>query len=179
MKATEAAPDVAEIIAVRKLDERPESTPAKIEALADTNVLSESVADPMIQTARFRNVLAHTSGDVIDHQPCTTHFRIWIDTAGFSSRSTPTSTRQECSITEVSITAVPKKGVSPPTQLTDVLGVGGSTLHYHLSKLLSTRERTTIQTITDAQESPTPFSLIHRISLPNSFIPHIAFQHLS
>lgn len=68
VKATEAALDIAEVIAVHELDERPESNPAKIESLADANVLSESVAHPMIQTARFRNVLAHTYGDVIDHQ---------------------------------------------------------------------------------------------------------------
>jgi uncharacterized protein with HEPN domain len=44
------------------------ATEAALELLANTDVLSESVADSMIQTARFRNVLAHTYGDVIDHQ---------------------------------------------------------------------------------------------------------------
>lgn len=68
VKATEAALDIAEVIVATELDERPSSNPAKIKLLADTDVLSESVADSMIQTARFRNVLAHTYGDVIDHQ---------------------------------------------------------------------------------------------------------------
>lgn len=68
VKATEAALDIAEVIVATELDERPSSNPTKIKVLADTDVLSESVADSMIQTARFRNVLAHTYGDVIDHQ---------------------------------------------------------------------------------------------------------------
>ncbi len=68
VKATEAALDIAEVIVATELDERPSSNPAKIKLLANTDVLSESVADSMIQTARFRNVLAHTYGDVIDHQ---------------------------------------------------------------------------------------------------------------
>jgi uncharacterized protein YutE (UPF0331/DUF86 family) len=68
VKATEAALDIAEVIVAAELDERPNSNPAKVKLLADTDVLSESVADSMIQTARFRNVLAHTYGDVIDHQ---------------------------------------------------------------------------------------------------------------
>jgi uncharacterized protein YutE (UPF0331/DUF86 family) len=68
VKATEAALDIAEVIVATELDERPSSNPTKIKLLADTDVLSESVADSMIQTARFRNVLAHTYGDVIDHQ---------------------------------------------------------------------------------------------------------------
>lgn len=68
VKATEATLDIAEVIAVHELDEQPDSNPAKIQALANANVLSESVRYSMIQTARFRNVLAHTYGDVIDHQ---------------------------------------------------------------------------------------------------------------
>jgi uncharacterized protein YutE (UPF0331/DUF86 family) len=68
VKATEATLDIAEVIAVNELDEQPDSNPAKIQALANANVLSESVRYSMIQTARFRNVLAHTYGDVIDHQ---------------------------------------------------------------------------------------------------------------
>ena len=68
VKATEAALDIAEVIVATELDEQPSSNPAKIKLLANTDVLSESVADSMIQTARFRNVLAHTYGDVIDHQ---------------------------------------------------------------------------------------------------------------
>ncbi len=59
VKATEAALDTVEVIVATGLDERPSSNPARIKPLADTDVLSESVADSMIQTARFRNVLTH------------------------------------------------------------------------------------------------------------------------
>mgnify|MGYP002761004551 CR=1 FL=1 len=36
-------------------------------ALADLDVLATDTAEKMAQAARFRNVLAHTYGDVIDH----------------------------------------------------------------------------------------------------------------
>jgi uncharacterized protein YutE (UPF0331/DUF86 family) len=67
VKATEAALDIAETIVVHRADDRPKSNPGTMHALAEAGVLEVETADSMAAAARFRNVLAHTYGDVIDH----------------------------------------------------------------------------------------------------------------
>jgi len=67
VKTTEAVLDIAETIVVHERDVHPESNPAAMIALADLDVLKPETAEEMAQAARFRNVLAHTYGDVIDH----------------------------------------------------------------------------------------------------------------
>jgi len=67
VKATEATLDIAETIVVHERGNCPESNPATMRALAEVGVLDETTAESMAQAARFRNVLAHIYGDVIDH----------------------------------------------------------------------------------------------------------------
>jgi uncharacterized protein YutE (UPF0331/DUF86 family) len=67
VKTTEAVLDIAETIVVHERGAHPESNPAAMMALADLDVLATDTAEEMAQAARFRNVLAHTYGDVIDH----------------------------------------------------------------------------------------------------------------
>lgn len=66
VKATEAALDIAETLVVHERGTRPESNPATMVALADVGVLDDDTAESMARAARFRNVLAHTYGDIID-----------------------------------------------------------------------------------------------------------------
>ena len=68
VKATEAALDIAEAIAVHELEKRPESNPETVRALNEAGVIDGRITEQMVQTARFRNVLAHTYGQVIDHE---------------------------------------------------------------------------------------------------------------
>lgn len=67
VKATEAALDIAETLVVNERGSCPESNPATMRVLADVCAVSETTAEEMARAARFRNVLAHTYGDVIDH----------------------------------------------------------------------------------------------------------------
>jgi uncharacterized protein YutE (UPF0331/DUF86 family) len=66
VKMTEAALDIAETICKHERGLVPESNPATMRALADFDVLDADDAADMAKAARFRNVLAHTYGDVID-----------------------------------------------------------------------------------------------------------------
>lgn len=67
VKTTEAVLDIAETLVVHERGEHPESNPAAMLTLAECGVLESDTAERMAQAARFRNVLAHTYGDVIDH----------------------------------------------------------------------------------------------------------------
>jgi len=67
VKATEAALDIAETLVVHERGTHPESNPGTMAALGDAGILRDETARLMAQAARFRNVLAHTYGDVIDH----------------------------------------------------------------------------------------------------------------
>jgi uncharacterized protein YutE (UPF0331/DUF86 family) len=67
VKTTEAALDIAETILRCERGESPETNPGSMRALHDAGVLSGDVVEPMVRAARFRNVLAHTYGEVIDH----------------------------------------------------------------------------------------------------------------
>ena len=67
VKMTEAAIDIAEELVEHERGQPPTSNPASIRALGEIEVLSGSLAEEMAQGARFRNVLSHTYGNIIDH----------------------------------------------------------------------------------------------------------------
>ncbi|WP_436911216.1 type VII toxin-antitoxin system HepT family RNase toxin [Halosimplex marinum] len=66
VKVTEAAIDIGTVLVVHERGEPPESNPATMRALAEEGIVPPEVAEEMAETARFRNVLAHTYGDAID-----------------------------------------------------------------------------------------------------------------
>lgn len=66
VKATEAALDIAETLVRHLRDKVPDSNPGTMQALAEEDVVSSTTAESMAKATRFRNVLAHTYGDVID-----------------------------------------------------------------------------------------------------------------
>lgn len=67
VKATEAALDIASVLVVAETGDHPESHPEAMTRLVRIGVLTDETGEQMPQAARFRNVLAHTYGDVIDH----------------------------------------------------------------------------------------------------------------
>lgn len=67
VKLTEAALDIGKTLVVNERGTQPASNPATMRKLVDIGVLDDETAESMAQAARFRNVLAHTYGDVIDH----------------------------------------------------------------------------------------------------------------
>lgn len=67
VKMTEAAIDIAGEIEKHERGRPPASNPGSMRALGEMDVISESLAEKMAQGARFRNVLSHTYGNVINH----------------------------------------------------------------------------------------------------------------
>ena len=67
VKMTEAAIDIAEELVKHERGHPPESNPAAMRALGEERVISATLAEDMAQGARFRNVLSHTYGSIIDH----------------------------------------------------------------------------------------------------------------
>lgn len=67
VKMTEAAIDIAEELVKQERGEPPASNPESMHLLDEVGVLSTETADEMAQAARFRNVLSHTYGQIIDH----------------------------------------------------------------------------------------------------------------
>lgn len=67
VKLTEAALNVAETLAVHDHGTRPESNPGAMVTLEAAGVLDGPTAAKTAEAARFRNVLAHTYGDAVDH----------------------------------------------------------------------------------------------------------------
>jgi len=67
VKVTEATLDIARTLVVHERGSPPESNPATMLALDEVGVLDRTTTGEMVQVARFRNVLAHTYGDAIDH----------------------------------------------------------------------------------------------------------------
>jgi uncharacterized protein YutE (UPF0331/DUF86 family) len=67
VKLTEATLDIARTLVANERGTPPESNPAAMVALDDVGVLDRASTAEMVQAARFRNVLAHTCGDAIDH----------------------------------------------------------------------------------------------------------------
>lgn len=67
VKMTEAAIDIGRVLLVHEQGEPGESHPTTMRLLAEANILTHETADSMAAAARFRNVLAHTYGPIIDH----------------------------------------------------------------------------------------------------------------
>lgn len=67
VKMTEASIDIGTELVKHERGQPPASNPASMQALGEVGVLSGSLAEEMAQGARFRNVLSHTYGSIIDH----------------------------------------------------------------------------------------------------------------
>ena len=67
VKMTEAAIDIAEELVKHERGQPPASNPESMRTLGEISVLSGPLAEEMAQGARFRNVLSHTYGNIIDH----------------------------------------------------------------------------------------------------------------
>ncbi|MFD1648006.1 type VII toxin-antitoxin system HepT family RNase toxin [Haloarchaeobius litoreus] len=67
VKMTEACIDIGEELVKHHQGEPPKSNPATMRELEDIGILPSTVAEEMAQAARFRNVLSHTYGDIIDN----------------------------------------------------------------------------------------------------------------
>lgn len=67
VKLTEATLDIAQTIVAHERGTPAESNPGAMVALADLGAFDRVARAEMVQAARFRNVLAHTYGDAIDH----------------------------------------------------------------------------------------------------------------
>lgn len=64
---TEAALDIGTVLIIHEQGKSPSSNPSTMRTLGDLNIIRETLAKEMVDAARFRNVLAHTYGDAIDH----------------------------------------------------------------------------------------------------------------
>lgn len=64
---TEAAIDIGTTIVRHERGKPPASNPVTMRTLEELNVISADNADEMAAATRFRNVLAHTYGEAIDH----------------------------------------------------------------------------------------------------------------
>ena len=67
VKMTEAAIDIGEELVKHERGSPPASNPESMRALETLGILSASTAEEMAQAARFRNILAHTYGSIIEH----------------------------------------------------------------------------------------------------------------
>jgi uncharacterized protein YutE (UPF0331/DUF86 family) len=67
VKMTEATIDIGEELVKYERTHPPASNPESMRALGEIGVLSSALAEKMAQGARFRNVLSHTYGRIIDH----------------------------------------------------------------------------------------------------------------
>lgn len=64
---TEASIDIGEEVVKYERGYPPQSNPESMRMLGEIGVLSATTADQMAQAARFRNILSHTYGKIIDH----------------------------------------------------------------------------------------------------------------
>jgi uncharacterized protein YutE (UPF0331/DUF86 family) len=67
VKITEATIDIGEEPVKYERGTPPKSNPSTMRTLGELDILSSTTAEKMAQAARFRNVLSHTYGDIIDH----------------------------------------------------------------------------------------------------------------
>jgi uncharacterized protein YutE (UPF0331/DUF86 family) len=67
VKATEAALDIGDVLLTHERGQPAASNPETMRSLGEAGVLTDTTATEMANAARFRNVLAHTYGDAIDH----------------------------------------------------------------------------------------------------------------
>lgn len=68
VKLTEATLDIATTILRHEQGVTPESNPAAMVALDEAGVFERVDSAEMVQAARFRNILAHSYNDAIDHE---------------------------------------------------------------------------------------------------------------
>lgn len=67
VKMTEASIDIGEELAKHERGQPPTSNPESMKILVELGVLSAPTAEKMAQAVRFRNVLSHTYGNIIDN----------------------------------------------------------------------------------------------------------------
>lgn len=67
VKMTEAVLDIGETLLVHERGRPANSNPKTMRELGEIGILSAELTEEMVAAARFRNVLAHTYGDAIDH----------------------------------------------------------------------------------------------------------------
>lgn len=67
VKMTEATLDIGRTIITHERGNPPESNPSTMRTLGEIDVISAELATEMEDAARFRNVLAHTYGESINH----------------------------------------------------------------------------------------------------------------
>jgi uncharacterized protein YutE (UPF0331/DUF86 family) len=67
VKMTEASIDIGEELVKYNRGQPPASNPASMQTLGEIGILSDTTTEQMTEAARFRNVLAHTYGEIIDH----------------------------------------------------------------------------------------------------------------
>jgi uncharacterized protein YutE (UPF0331/DUF86 family) len=65
VKMTDAAIDIGNVLLIHERGRPADSNPGTMKSLAESGILSEETAQA--NAARFRNVLAHSYGDIIDH----------------------------------------------------------------------------------------------------------------
>lgn len=67
VKMTEATIDIGNVLLRHERGRPAESNPGTMRALAEIGILTTETAREMENAARFRNVLAHSYGDIVDH----------------------------------------------------------------------------------------------------------------
>lgn len=67
VKLIEATLDIAKTLVAHEQGSPAESNPAAMVALDEAGVFERTSRTEMVQAARFRNVLAHTNGDALNH----------------------------------------------------------------------------------------------------------------
>mgnify|MGYP000271254508 CR=1 FL=1 len=67
VKMTEASIDIATVLVRYVRGEPPTTNAETMRSLGEVGILSGDLSEEMAQAARFRNVLSHTYGNVIDH----------------------------------------------------------------------------------------------------------------
>jgi len=67
VKMTEASIDIGEELVKQVRGHPTSSNPESMRILGEMGILSSTLAEEMAQGARFRNVLSHTYGKIIDH----------------------------------------------------------------------------------------------------------------
>lgn len=67
VKTTEATLDIGRTILAYERETVSETYPAIMRKLGELGVLPQTTSEEMVEAARFRNVLAHTYGEDIDH----------------------------------------------------------------------------------------------------------------
>lgn len=67
VKMAEATLDIGTVLVIHERGTPARSNPATMRTLGELDIIPDALASDMEDAARFRNVLAHTYGDAIDH----------------------------------------------------------------------------------------------------------------